>query len=186
MLSRTTKASFNQTRWGSFERDYARNWAGEGIDPDLVDAERLRAAWLNDDPPPGADYQLHAAWLASSIAARTKGRLMPVIGTFGWSRPRSMARRRQTRGLAVLVEAGLRARAPSSIGRWIRVPLELDRLTRRSAELSPTPLDQIERDFSTRHGAFATSTVQRHLPTASADRWLRPAATRAETPDRCC
>lgn len=72
VLSRTTKASFNQTRWGSFERDYARNWAGEGIDPNLIDAERLRAAWLNDDPPPGADYQLHAAWLASSGSKRER------------------------------------------------------------------------------------------------------------------
>ena len=53
VLSRTTKASFNQTRWGSFEREYARNWSGEGIDPDLIDAEKLRAAWLSDDPPPG-------------------------------------------------------------------------------------------------------------------------------------
>ena len=67
VLSRTTKASFNQTRWGEFEREYARGWSGEGIDADLVDAERLRAAWLSDDPLPAAAYQLHAAWLAMSI-----------------------------------------------------------------------------------------------------------------------
>ena len=30
VLSRTTKASFNQTRWGEFEREYARGWSGEG------------------------------------------------------------------------------------------------------------------------------------------------------------
>jgi hypothetical protein len=73
VLSRTTKASFNQTRWGNFEREYARNWSGEGIDPNLIDVARLRAAWLSEDPPPGADYQLHAAWLATSTNSRMGG-----------------------------------------------------------------------------------------------------------------
>jgi asparagine synthase (glutamine-hydrolysing) len=66
VLARNTKAAFNQTRWGEFEREFARGWSGAGIDPELIDAEKLKAAWLSDDPPPGADYQLHAAWLASS------------------------------------------------------------------------------------------------------------------------
>ena len=73
VLSRNTKASFNQTRWGEFERQYARNWSGEGVDPDLIDAEKLRAAWLSEDPPPGADYQLHAAWVASSASSQAPG-----------------------------------------------------------------------------------------------------------------
>jgi asparagine synthetase B (glutamine-hydrolysing) len=69
VLSRTTKASFNQTRWGEFEREYAQDWSGEGIDPDLISAEKLRAAWLREDPLPAAAYQLHAAWLATSISS---------------------------------------------------------------------------------------------------------------------
>lgn len=62
VLSRTSKASFNSTRWGPEEREFARTWDGTGFDPAWVDAEALRAAWLEEDPHPAADFLLHVAW----------------------------------------------------------------------------------------------------------------------------
>lgn len=62
VLSRRSKASFNSTRWGLEERDFARTWDGTGLDPEWVDPDALRAAWLEEDPHPAADYLLHVAW----------------------------------------------------------------------------------------------------------------------------
>ncbi|WP_324649616.1 asparagine synthase-related protein [Georgenia sp. H159] len=62
VLSRTSKAWFNSTRWGPEEREFARLWDGFGIDPEWVDPDELRAAWLVADPHPGADFLLHLAW----------------------------------------------------------------------------------------------------------------------------
>ncbi|MCM3660786.1 asparagine synthase C-terminal domain-containing protein [Georgenia satyanarayanai] len=62
VLSRRSKASFNSTRWGPEERAFARAWEGAGLDPDWVDPAALRAAWLEEDPHPAADFLLHLAW----------------------------------------------------------------------------------------------------------------------------
>ena len=62
VLRRTSKASFNSTRWGPEERAFAAAWDGTGLDPDWIDAEELREAWLADDPHPAADFLLHVAW----------------------------------------------------------------------------------------------------------------------------
>lgn len=62
VLRRTSKASFNSTRWGPEERAFARDWDGEGLDPDWIDADELRAAWLAPDPHAAADFLLHVAW----------------------------------------------------------------------------------------------------------------------------
>lgn len=66
VLSRSTKASFGGIFWGPESRTFARSWTGEGLDPGLVDGERLRAAWLTDVPVYGAALPLHAAWLATN------------------------------------------------------------------------------------------------------------------------
>lgn len=63
VLSRTSKAAFNETRWLELEHSFARDWRGEGIDHDLIDAEALRHAWLSPMPSPLAAVHLHAAWL---------------------------------------------------------------------------------------------------------------------------
>lgn len=66
VLARTTKAAFNETRWRSGEREFARTWSGAGIDHDLVDAELLRAEWLSERPHPLASYAIQGAWLAEN------------------------------------------------------------------------------------------------------------------------
>ncbi|MCB7137059.1 asparagine synthase-related protein [Cellulosimicrobium marinum] len=65
VIGRTTKASFNGTRWGEGEREFARSWDGSGISSDWVDAERLRTEWLRDDPHPASDFLLQVAWNAA-------------------------------------------------------------------------------------------------------------------------
>lgn len=62
VLRRRSKAAFNSTRWGTEERDFARGWDGNGLDPEWVDPEALRAAWLADVRPPAAGFLLHVAW----------------------------------------------------------------------------------------------------------------------------
>ncbi|TAM69485.1 MAG: hypothetical protein EPN48_09000 [Microbacteriaceae bacterium] len=64
VLSRTTKAAFNETRWTERERDFVQNWNGSGVDRNFIDAERLRAEWLENGPLGLSDLHLHAAWLA--------------------------------------------------------------------------------------------------------------------------
>ena len=64
VLSRSTKAAFNLSRWGEREREFARSWDGSGVDPELVDAEALRESWLADRPTSVEGYYLHLAWLA--------------------------------------------------------------------------------------------------------------------------
>ena len=50
IISRTTKATFGTVFWGPASRQFARSWSGDGVDPSLVDIERLRAAWLAPSP----------------------------------------------------------------------------------------------------------------------------------------
>jgi Asparagine synthase len=64
VVFRSSKASFNETRWGDDEREFAREWDGTGFDSDWVDADILRAEWLSADPHPVADFHLHVAWAA--------------------------------------------------------------------------------------------------------------------------
>lgn len=65
VLARRSKAWFNSTRWGPDEREFARTWDGTGFDDALVDAEKLRAEWLTEDPHSTADFLLHVAWAHS-------------------------------------------------------------------------------------------------------------------------
>lgn len=64
VVSRSTKAHFNGTRWGHRERDFARTWDGSGVDPELVDPAALRAEWMKESPSPAATFLIHAAWLS--------------------------------------------------------------------------------------------------------------------------
>jgi hypothetical protein len=69
VLARTTKARFNASRWSDTERDFARDWDGSGVDPELVDVEVLRREWLSESPVPTSKFLLHAAWCARTGAA---------------------------------------------------------------------------------------------------------------------
>lgn len=64
VLARETKASFNGARWTGREVRFAQDWSGNGVDTRLIDPDRLRQAWLSDEPPVLSDLHLHAAWLA--------------------------------------------------------------------------------------------------------------------------
>lgn len=65
ILSRSTKAYFNGARIGPAERAFARQWDGRGLDPQFVDREVLRQAWLAEEPGGRLDTALMAAWMAS-------------------------------------------------------------------------------------------------------------------------
>jgi asparagine synthase (glutamine-hydrolysing) len=66
VLARDDKANFAVTYFRSYTREFARRWDGHGFDPDLVDAEALRAAWLALIVDPRSALALQGAWLDSA------------------------------------------------------------------------------------------------------------------------
>lgn len=66
LLSRSTKAWFNGSRYGEEEREFARTWDGSGVDHELVDPEILREIWLSDEPSSASGPLMHQAWLAAN------------------------------------------------------------------------------------------------------------------------
>lgn len=65
VLNRATKASFNHAHATETTRDFAREWDGSGVDPELVDLDRLRDVWLSDRPTMATGLLLHSAWLST-------------------------------------------------------------------------------------------------------------------------
>lgn len=63
VLARQDKAVFSAALWGPRARAFAERWRGEGVDPRLVDVERLRAVWRSPEPVFGTSLLLHRAWL---------------------------------------------------------------------------------------------------------------------------
>ena len=61
VLTRQTKAVFNLAYAGDALRSFARGWDGSGVDEDIVDVEKLRAAWLEPRVPPVALTPLQLA-----------------------------------------------------------------------------------------------------------------------------
>jgi asparagine synthase (glutamine-hydrolysing) len=66
ILARRTKAYFNRAFMGDETRAFAERWDGSGLDPELVDAESVRAEWLSAMPSAISTPLLHAAWLAAT------------------------------------------------------------------------------------------------------------------------
>ncbi|SEB84364.1 asparagine synthase (glutamine-hydrolysing) [Paramicrobacterium humi] len=66
VLSRPTKAAFNETRWMEPEREFAEHWSGKGVDHDSIDAGALQQEWLKARPSTLSGLSLHAAWLAAN------------------------------------------------------------------------------------------------------------------------
>jgi hypothetical protein len=84
VIERRTKAEFGATLWGPQARGFACEWDGAGVDPALVDRDRLRAAWSQPNPPLAAATVLQGAWLAamrSSQAARSPFPSTPAAPT---------------------------------------------------------------------------------------------------------
>lgn len=73
VVARTSKAYFNRAYIGDATRQFARTWDGTGVDPELVDAQRLRQEWLSEFPSSISTLLLHSAWLGSAQPARTPG-----------------------------------------------------------------------------------------------------------------
>lgn len=74
VLARTSKAVFNESRFGPHTRSFAERWDGTGVDLALVDPERLRQEWLADEPHAGSAALLQQAWLATRAPRPTSGR----------------------------------------------------------------------------------------------------------------
>ncbi len=70
VLIRSFPPSYSSTLWGERTRAFAESWDGSGLDPDLVDADRLRAAWRMRDN--AATLSLQAAWLATAGGQATE------------------------------------------------------------------------------------------------------------------
>lgn len=65
VLHRRTAASFNEAIFREPTRAFVRRWNGDGLDPDLVDAEILRDHWNSPNPSAPSAALVQAAWLAT-------------------------------------------------------------------------------------------------------------------------
>ncbi len=81
VYERRSKASFDRVFWGVHSRELAREWRGEGIDPNVVDAEALRSVWAQEVPPPQTYTLLQSVWLARATEARSGGARPPAPAT---------------------------------------------------------------------------------------------------------
>jgi hypothetical protein len=62
VTSRESKAAFLGVFYGKSARGYAATWAGDGVDPSVVDPERLRQMWLSESPDGRSLALLQASW----------------------------------------------------------------------------------------------------------------------------
>jgi asparagine synthase (glutamine-hydrolysing) len=72
VLSRSTKARFDDVFWTEHARALVEDWQGEGIDEEIVDIDRLRAEWASPRPEAHTFTLLQSVWLTR---ARAAGRL---------------------------------------------------------------------------------------------------------------
>jgi len=77
LLSRSTKARFDEVFWTQYSRELVAGWQGEGVDPEIVDVDRLRAEWASPTPEAHTFTLLQSVWLTR---ARAAGRL-PAAAT---------------------------------------------------------------------------------------------------------
>jgi asparagine synthase (glutamine-hydrolysing) len=71
VLARTSKVMFGTAYMGRPTRAFAERWNGDGLAPELVDVERLRASWLNEERNALTSALLQAAWLATEGGLRS-------------------------------------------------------------------------------------------------------------------
>jgi len=77
VLSRSTKARFDDVFWTEHARALVAEWDGEGVDEEIVDIDRLRAEWSSPRPEAHTFTLLQSVWLTR---ARAAGRL-PAAAT---------------------------------------------------------------------------------------------------------
>jgi asparagine synthetase B (glutamine-hydrolysing) len=73
LLARTSKATFGGAFMARHTRAFAEGWNGEGLDPELVEPEVLRASWLGDERNALTAALLQAAWLATEGPSARSG-----------------------------------------------------------------------------------------------------------------
>jgi hypothetical protein len=64
VLARRSKASFDGVFFNRHSRDLVREWGGDGVPAELVDAHALRAHWAGGAPAAQSFTLLQAIWLA--------------------------------------------------------------------------------------------------------------------------
>jgi asparagine synthase (glutamine-hydrolysing) len=69
LVERSTKASFGEVFWGKQSRAVMAAWNGDGVDPAIVDVERLHAEWSSPTPDPHTVALLQSVWLAQTAGA---------------------------------------------------------------------------------------------------------------------
>jgi asparagine synthetase B (glutamine-hydrolysing) len=69
VLSRSTKASFDDAFWNRHSRAFGRSWQGQGVDRTLVDVEALRREWTSPAPSPRSYLLAQAVWLDGARSA---------------------------------------------------------------------------------------------------------------------
>ena len=65
VLARHTKAAFDGAFFSAPSRAFAERWTGGGVDPAIVDPDRLADEWRCESPDPRSFLLLQSAWLAS-------------------------------------------------------------------------------------------------------------------------
>lgn len=68
VIEREEKASFDGAFWSAPSRAFAAEWAGQGVDAELVDVDALRAEWASPRPDPRSFTLAQSAWLASAAS----------------------------------------------------------------------------------------------------------------------
>ena len=63
VLARPDKALFGPAFHGESSQNFARDWQGEGVDPELVDPEALKREWQSNSMSFRSALMMQAAWL---------------------------------------------------------------------------------------------------------------------------
>jgi asparagine synthetase B (glutamine-hydrolysing) len=69
LLNRSTKARFDEVFWTEHSRELVAEWDGEGVDPEIVDLDRLREEWSKPTPEAHTFTLLQSIWLTRARAA---------------------------------------------------------------------------------------------------------------------
>jgi len=68
VLTRRSKAHFDDAFFARYSRAFVATWDGAGVDPSLVDAGRLADVWRAERPDPRSYLLLQAVWARVGIA----------------------------------------------------------------------------------------------------------------------
>jgi asparagine synthase (glutamine-hydrolysing) len=71
VVTRSTKATFDQAFFHDHSRAFAAAWQGDGVPAEIVDVEALSRDWLSAAPTPQSMTLLQAAWLARDASERS-------------------------------------------------------------------------------------------------------------------